>query len=95
MAGQQPDYYTAVPLLVLAVGIALFASRLCWWVLLVWGALALAYTGFRLLNGPFGPTDIGWPSWVNIILQTLLVVMLLTPAMLRWAAPFGRAKAAA
>jgi len=95
VAGRPFGYSTSLPIVALAAGIALFASRFCWWVLWLWGIAALAYTAFRLSSGPFGPGDMGWPSWVNIVLQSLMVALLMAPPMLRWVAPFGRTTKAA
>jgi hypothetical protein len=95
MAGWPFDYYTNVPVILLAAGIALFASRIGWWILLIWDGAALAYTASRFVSGEIGLTEIGWPSWVNIVLQSLVVVILISPGMLRWVAPFrSREKAA-
>ena len=90
-AGWPLEWYL-VPVVVLAAGIAFLASRICWWVLLLFAGVALTFTASRFISGSIEVAEIGWPSWITIFLQSLLMVTLVTPGMVRWIAPFGRAK---
>ena len=90
VAGWPLDYLTSIPILILSAGLAFFASRLCWWGLVLWLVAALAYTAWRMTTGALNPGDLGWPSWLNIILQSSAAALLLAPAMIRWISPFRR-----
>ena len=87
MGGRRPSYTIWAADLMLAAGIALFASRFCWWVLLLIFVVALGSWALSVVNNPVIVSQASWPSWVNVALQASIPMILVTPAMLSWVKP--------
>src|SRR5688572_12644250 len=87
--GLAPSYGTWVVVLALALGIAFFASRVSWLLLLLLSGWALfRWARYVVVDRPSVFDNVYWPSWINVGLQILILGILLTPAMLRWIDPF-------
>jgi hypothetical protein len=79
----------------LALGICFFASRVCWWLLSIFGVVAIGSEAWSIWSeGLTWVLTWHWQSWVNVILQTTAVALLFTPPMVRQIGPFGLERSA-
>lgn len=90
-SGLAPTYVAWIVVIALALGIALFASRVVWVVsLLLFGWSLFRWARYVALDRPSIFDNVYWPSWINVGLQTLILGILLTPAMFCWIDPLRK-----
>jgi len=66
----------------LALGVAFFASRLCWLIFSIFALLAFYFLPWAEMIEQFA--IVSWRSWVNILLQSAVVALLLSFPIIRW-----------